>query len=425
MGLFEANPVQKVYGRQKAGSWRMDEGLYRLVGRIQNYAWGGPEFIPKLLGLQPEALTPYAEYWLGAHEKAPSEIVLEDDSTVHLDRFIADNPRRTLGQRAALRYGRLPYLFKVLDVEKPLSIQVHPTKPEAESGFERESKLGIPLDSPKRNYKDDNHKPELMVALGDFWLLHGFLPEAELASVLGEVPEFRALAAVFGHGGYAELYRQVMTMPQEEATAILGPLTERIRRQGESGGWKKSSAEYWVARAVAHGEPGRYDRGLFSLYFFNLVHLKAGQAIFQDAGIPHAYLEGQNVEVMANSDNVLRGGLTEKHVDVPELLRTVRFEGICPSVIEGTPGNNPFEADFAAPTRDFRLSRIQLGKADSYTNSTQSMEIVLVMDGAATMDSGQRHLALGTGQSAVVFGETPYRITAPGEGAALYRVSVP
>ena len=403
----------------------MDEGLYQIEGRIQNYAWGGHEFIPELLGLQPEPHTPYAEYWLGAHAKAPSTIVLEDDSPVHLDRFIADDPHRTLGQRVARRYGRLPYLFKVLDVEKPLSIQVHPTKPEAEAGFERESKLGIPLNSPKRNYKDDNHKPELMVALGDFWLLHGFLPEAELAGVLRDVPEFHALAAVFERGGYAELYSHVMKMPHESVAAMLGPLVERIGRQGQTDGWRKSSAEYWVARIAADGEPGRYDRGLFSIYFFNLVNLKAGQAIFQDAGIPHAYLEGQNVEVMANSDNVLRGGLTEKHVDVPELLHTVRFEGICPRVTEETPINNPFEADFESPTQDFHLSRIQLGKADTYTNSTQSTEIVLVMDGAATMDSGQRHLSLRRGQSAVMFGETRYRITAVNEGTALYRVSVP
>ena len=403
----------------------MNDGLYRIVGRIQNYAWGGPEFIPELLGLQPEPHTAYAEYWLGAHQKAPSEITLEDSKTVRLDRFITDNPRRTLGQRVALRFGRLPYLFKVLDVEKPLSIQVHPTKPEAEAGFERESELGIPLDSPKRNYKDDNHKPELMVALGDFWLLHGFLPEAELFGVLRDVPEFHGLAAVLEQGGTAELYSHVMKMPHESVPAILGPLVERIRRQGEAGGWKKSSAEYWVARIAADGEPGQYDRGLFSIYFFNLVNLKTGQAIFQDAGIPHAYLEGQNVEVMANSDNVLRGGLTEKHVDVPELLRTVRFEGIRPRVIKGTPGDNPFEAHFESPTRDFRLSRIQLGQADTYANSSQSIEIVLVMDGAVTMDSDRRHLSLRKGQSAVVFGETRYRIAAVSEGTALYRVSVP
>ena len=403
----------------------MDDGLYRVVGRIQNYAWGGPEFIPELLGLQPEPHTAYAEYWLGAHQKAPSEIILEDNQTVRLDRFITDNPRRTLGQRVALRFGRLPYLFKVLDVEKPLSIQVHPTKPEAEAGFERESELGIPLESPKRNYKDDNHKPELMVALGDFWLLHGFLPEVELFSVLRDVPEFHALAAVFEHGGYAGLYSHVMKMAHESVAAILGPLAERIRRQGETGGWKKSSAEYWVARIAADGDTGQYDRGLFSIYFFNLVHLKAGQAIFQDAGIPHAYLEGQNVEVMANSDNVLRGGLTEKHVDVPELLRTVRFKGICPKATEGTPGENPFEAHFESPTQDFHLSRIQLGKADTYASSTHSIEIVLVMDGAATMDSDRRHLSLRRGQSAVVFGETRYRIAATSEGTVLYRVSVP
>jgi mannose-6-phosphate isomerase len=403
----------------------MDNGLYQLIGQIQNYAWGGHEFIPELLGMHPEPHTPYAEYWLGAHKKAPSKIILEDNKTVCLDEFIAEYPQRTLGQRVALQYGQLPYLLKVLDVKKPLSIQVHPTKPEAEAGFQRENELGIPLDSSERNYKDDNHKPELMVALSDFWLLHGFLPETQLLSVLRNVPEFHVLLPVFEHGGYAGLYKHVMSTPPEEVDAILGPLVTRIRRKGESDGWERSSAEYWVARAMADNNRDHYDRGLFSIYFFNLVKLRTGQAIFQDAGIPHAYLQGQNVEVMASSDNVLRGGLTEKHVDVPELLRTVRFEGICPRVIEGTPVDNPSETLYESPTQDFRLSRIRLGKGEPYVNSTQSIEIVLLMDGAAAIECGRKHLALSRGQSAGIFGESTFQMTALSEKAALFRASIP
>lgn len=403
----------------------MDDGLHRLLGQIQHYAWGGHEFIPELLGLHPEPHTPYAEYWLGAHASAPSEIILQEDRTVPLDKLIAENPQRALGPRVALKYGQLPYLLKVLDVEKPLSVQVHPTRRQAEAGFERENGLGIPLDSPERNYRDRNHKPELIVALDDFWVLHGFLPEAKLLNVLRDVPEFHILLGVFEDGGHAGLYRHVMNLPSEEVDAILGPLVARIRRKGETHGLEKSSAEYWVARVATDGNGNHYDRGLFSIYFLNLFPLRTGQAIFQDAGIPHTYLQGQNVEIMANSDNVLRGGLTQKHVDVPELLKTIRFEGITPAIIESTPKDNPLEAHYESPTQDFRLSRIHLGKGDTYVNSAQSMEIVLIMDGTAAIESGQKCLSLHRGQSAVVFAGSTCRIETSSEEAVLFRASLP
>jgi mannose-6-phosphate isomerase len=403
----------------------MDDGLYQLLGQIQHYAWGGHEFIPELLGLPPDPHTPYAEYWLGAHTRAPSRVILEENRTVPLDKLIAENPDSVLGPRVALKYGQLPYLLKVLDVANPLSVQVHPTKLEAEAGFEREDELGIPLDSPERNYKDRNHKPELMVALGDFWLLHGFLPEAKLLNVLQDVPEFHVLLGVFEKGGHVGLYRHVMNLPSEEVDAILGPLVRRILRKGETHRLEKSSGEYWAARVAADGNGHHYDRGIFSIYFLNLVSLRTGQAIFQDAGIPHTYLQGQNIEVMANSDNVLRGGLTQKHVDVPELLKTIRFEGTSPVVLERTPKDNPLEAYYESPTQDFRLSRIHFGKGDTYTNSAQSLEIILIMEGAAAIKSGQKHLSLRRGQSAVVFAGSTYRIETSSEEAALFRASLP
>ncbi|MEJ2735477.1 MAG: mannose-6-phosphate isomerase, class I, partial [Anaerolineae bacterium] len=358
------------------------------------------------------------------HAKAPSKVVLDANTQVDLNTLIAEDPERTLGQDVARQYGQLPYLFKVLDVANPLSIQVHPTKSQAETGFERENKQGIPLDSPERNYKDKNHKPELMVALSDFWLLHGFLPEAQITHVLSHVQEFHVFREFFEHGGYAELYRHVMTLPQEEVDGILRPLANRIRTQREVSQLEPFSADYWMARMVRDRGSSQYDRGMFSIYFFNLVHLSKGQAIFQDAGIPHAYLQGQNIEIMANSDNVLRGGLTEKHVDVSELLSTIRFEGVRPRVVEGTDTANPHEASYESPVQDFRLSRIHL-EGDAYTNSTHSTEIVLVMDGVAATESGRERLTLSRGQSIVTFGESTYRIWPLSEEAVLFRVAVP
>jgi mannose-6-phosphate isomerase len=401
------------------------QGWYPLEGKIQHYAWGGREFIPRLLGLDPEPDTPYAEYWLGTHVKAPAEIVRGDGSTVPLDRLIAQYPRETLGAKVAGRFGRLSYLFKVLDVQAPLSIQVHPTKPQAEAGFKKENRAGIPLDAPERNYKDDNHKPELMVALGDFWLLHGFLPPDRLRHVLQAVPEFQTLEGLFDDEGYAGLYRWVMTLPADEVQALLAPLADRLLDKSRGGGLKKASADYWAARVLQDPGEGPYDRGVFSIYFFNLVHLQRGQAIFQDAGIPHSYLEGQNIELMANSDNVLRGGLTPKHVDVAELLEIVEFKGIEPRLIEGHAGDPPPELLYDTPVPDFSLGRIDLGPGDGYARTAYSAEILLVLEGDVRLTGCGKEIALGRGQSAVLFAGTDFRLKAGSDGAELFRAAVP
>jgi mannose-6-phosphate isomerase len=356
----------------------VEKSIFPLLGKVQNYAWGGHRFIPDLVGFEPEPGLKYAEYWLGAHDKAPSEIVLDDRTKVPLNDVVSGQPERILGQEVARRYGRLPFLYKILDVREMLSIQVHPTKAEAEAGFARENDLGIPLDSPVRNYKDNNHKPEIMVALSDFWLLHGFLQKRKILNVLDRVPEFHGLRVFFEKDGYRGLYKQIMEMPVAAVDALLEPLVTRVYQRYKNEELDKSSADYWTARVVDGNQGEHYDRGIFSIYFFNLVHLKEGQAIFQDAGIPHAYLEGQNVELMANSDNVLRGGLTQKHVDVVELLRLTRFEGVSPKVIAGKTKKNFFELFYEAPTRDFLLNRIELPQGSRYEHTARSVEINFV-----------------------------------------------
>jgi mannose-6-phosphate isomerase len=178
----------------------VDKKLFRLVGKIQHYAWGGYNYIPQLLGT-PAGKEPSAEYWMGAHPSAPSAIHLNGD-TLTLDQLISRQPAEVIGAPVWERFKELPYLFKVLDVREMLSIQVHPTKAEAEKGFARENAAGISLNAPHRNYKDANHKPEIMVALSEFWLLHGFLPEDKLANVLHTVPEFNSLKSVYEKEGY-------------------------------------------------------------------------------------------------------------------------------------------------------------------------------------------------------------------------------
>lgn len=403
----------------------VEDRVGRLFGTIQHYSWGGYNFIPRLIGFTPEPGLPYAEYWMGAHETAPSQILQNDGTTRALNEVIREQPTKMLGSHVAERYGRLPFLLKVMDVREMLSIQVHPTKSEAAVGFARENEMGIPLDSPRRNYKDDNHKPELEVALSDFWLLHGFRPEEQLQRILSQVPEFHSLQPIFARRGYFGLYEHVMEMPQVSVNTLLSTLVERVLQKFDSGAFAESSPDYWVAKAIQGKQGGAYDRGIFSIYFFNLVRLKQGQATFQDAGIPHAYLQGQAIEIMANSDNIIRGGLTPKHVDVLELLRLIRFEGGLPEIIEGRPRGNPYEAFYASPSHDFCLSRIQLSQGDLYENTASSIEILLILSGETTLDSADKQMLVKKGESIIVFAGTHYRMRALSEHALLFRASIP
>lgn len=399
-----------------------DPKLFYLKGKVQHYAWGGFTYIPQLLGL-PVTDNPSAEYWMGAHQSAPSE--LEAATPLPLNEYIAANPAETLGPVAAKRFGELPYLFKILDVKDMLSIQVHPTKTEAEKGFARENAEGIPLGAPNRNYKDANHKPEIMVALSEFWLLHGFLPEEKIRKVLQDVPELRSLAGIYEKDGYFGLYKTVMEMPQEKVNTLLRPLAERVLPAYRAGTLQKSDPAFWAARAIDNDPEGmnRLDRGIFSIYFFNIVYASPGEAIFQDAGIPHAYLEGQNAELMANSDNVLRGGLTPKHIDVEELLKHTRFEAVHPKILKGEPIHNGQERIYPTPAPDFVISTILLKTGETYTHTAAAPEIWIVQGGTGKASgSATLELAMGTTVFAA-FGEA-YTITA-NEELVIFKAAIP
>ena len=279
-------------------------GVLPLHGVVQHYDWGGYDFIPGLLGIANSDRRPFAELWMGAHPKAPA---MADVAGVAmpLDRLIAEAPDRILGPSASARFGgRLPYLFKILDVASMLSIQVHPTKEQAAAGFARENAAGIDLGAAERNYKDENHKPEVAVALTDFWMLHGFRPLDQIAEGLRKVPELRSIMPDFSvrlaRAGDAtqarrdllcDLYCAVMTMPQERVDLLLNALVERLATRAPS---DHDVPDYWAARAVEKfpAVGGHRDRGIFSIYLLNLVHLRPGQGTFQPAGTLHAYLEG-------------------------------------------------------------------------------------------------------------------------------------
>ena len=350
--------------------------MYQLKGKVQHYAWGGKEFIPQLLGISNTEKQPFAEYWMGVHSLAPSMVRLTDNAYTGLHDLIRSEPRRYLGSRVVKHYHDLPFLLKILDVREMLSIQVHPSKEEAQKGFDIENSAGIPQDAPHRNYRDNNHKPEMMLALGDFWLLHGFRKEEDLIVALERVGELSALIPLFESKGYKGLYQFVMDMPQEGVNTLLQPLAARILPLYHAGKLSKNDPDFWAARAMVT-YPDYFDRGIFSIYFFNLVHLKPGEAIFQGAGLPHAYLEGQNVELMSNSDNVLRGGLTPKHVDVPELMKHTQFRAVTPEIISPNSGG---EQKMEFPVRDFGLTLAAVNGAYGFT--TDGPEILMVLEGS-------------------------------------------
>ncbi len=395
----------------------------KITGKIQHYSWGGFHFLPQLLNQKNNSLQPYAEYWLGAHPKAPSTLTLDGGETSELDKIIEEKSRSLLGKETTDHYGRLPYLFKILDVHQMLSIQVHPSKEEAEKGFLKENKAGIPLNAPNRNYKDDNHKPEMMVALSEFHLLHGFLEKQLLTERLKAIPELNIFLPLFSRKGFQALYNEVMKMPQEEVNDILGPLLKRILPLYKSNQLEKSNPAFWAARAVDSGMTSKdhIDRGIFSIYFFNLLHLQPGEGIFQAAGIPHAYLEGQNIELMANSDNVLRAGLTQKHIDVEELIKHTRFEGIKPNILR--PNTNETNIDYPCPISDFYLQQIKLKKGETFSVSTYSLEIALLLSGETTV-TNQKELTLKSGEAFMVSAGEKITLKAI-EDTVIFKAGVP
>ncbi len=396
-----------------------------ITGKVQHYAWGGYYYLPKLLNIQVKKGETYAEFWLGTHERGSAEVKTGPEQPVSLKAYIEKYPGQTLGEKAAKTFGRLPYLLKVLDVKDMLSIQVHPSKEDAQIAFDAENERGIDLASPKRNFKDNNHKPELMLALSEFWLLHGFKSPRALQGVLREIPELHFLVPIFGGDNYKKLYRHVMEMPQPQVDRHLKTLLDRIIPHYQNGKLNKDKEDFWAARAaLTYSQEDHIDRGIFSIYFFNLLHLQPGQAVFQDAGLPHAYLEGQNVEIMSNSDNVLRGGLTPKYVDVPELLKHVKFEATIPDIITGKPADAETLA-YPTPAPDFELSRMQIAKGQSKTLVSHSAEIFLIFSGSAEVAENERiGFKRNKGEAWVTFDGATSTIMAL-EDTIIYQASIP
>ena len=394
---------------------------YKLQGIHRHYEWGGKSFIPKLMHVENVTGKPFAEYWMGAHPSAPA-IVATAEGQKTLDQMIQANKVHFLGTNTADQFGSLPYLFKILDVEKMLSIQVHPSKGNAEIGFLKEQEAGVPIDATNRNYKDQNHKPEVMVALSDFWLLHGFMPALALKERLTSLAPLETLLSHFGQDDYAGLYSYVMRLDQNAVDEILKPLLELAVQEVAAGKVDKSSPHFWANRYYGGIVPtSNIDKGILSIYILNIVNVPKHHGVFQGAGLLHAYLEGQNIELMANSDNVLRGGLTPKHIDIEELLQHIKFEPTYPSILKGDLTNSN-EVLFPCPVPDFGLTKITLTPGETYTNQTHSFEMFLVMQGDVLLEE----IELKPGELAAVKAGAAYRIQQTGsETAVIFKSFVP
>jgi mannose-6-phosphate isomerase len=359
---------------------------------------------------------------MGAHPSA-SAVLVNDEGEVTLYDAIRQNPEQYIGKKVFEQFGELPYLFKILDVRDMLSIQVHPNKEEAVKGYEAEEAAGVPLSAPNRNYKDKNHKPEVMVALSEFWLLHGFLEEDALLDTLRTVPEFEGLDTIFLQDGYRGLYKYVMQLQQEEVNRLLTPLVQRELDAKQAGALSKHQPGWWAGKLFEKdGITGDIDRGVFSIYFFNIVKALPGEAVFQGAGIPHAYLEGQNAELMANSDNVLRGGLTPKHVDVPELLKHTIFEGTKVNILAGEKHQGG-EVLYHCPVPDFGISKIAILPGQELQVQTSSLEIIVVLEGSLQV-AGANTVHARKGEAIAILPEEAYSITTT-TGTLAYRAFVP
>lgn len=357
--------------------------MQQLEGAIRKYDWGSTSSIPSLLGCAEDG-KPWAELWLGAHPSAPSVV---GESRTPLDELIAADPAAQLGTAVTDRFGSLPFLFKVLAAAAPLSLQAHPSVPQAEAGYAREDAAGIPIDAPNRSFRDRFHKPELICALTDFHALCGFRDPVATLDVLATIDTaaldpIRDRLAVFSDvDGLGPLLEYLLTLPATDAAALVAPV---VAACGVPGSDRHADVR---AMAAALGERYPGDAGVVTALLLNLVHLKPGEALFLDAGSLHAYLGGTGVEIMANSDNVLRGGLTTKHIDIPTLLEVVDARPIEPVVQR--PALVRGIASYDTPVPEFLLDRLDLDGSATVSGPA----ILLCTDGA--VDAGSFSLERG------------------------------
>lgn len=399
--------------------------MYKLDNPLRPYAWGSTTAIAELLGKEPSG-GPEAELWIGAHPDSPSKVLGHGDSGTALDTLISSDPDRALGALTLEAFGeRLPFLMKVLAAAAPLSLQVHPSPEQAREGFERENAASVPQEASHRNYRDAFSKPEMIFALTDFDALCGFRPVSESAEIFAGIfrliEERRGWAPVILRSvvddlaipdpatALQEAFTRLLTGGEETRTAVdvvIAVAEELAPASGAHSGTDHLRSAMATAIQLNGHHPG--DPGVLVALLLNRVTLRPGQALYLPAGNVHAYLEGLGIEVMASSDNVLRGGLTPKHVDIAELLKTVEFTALDLPLVtaESTPLGQEL---YCPPFDEFQLQRLELPVAFGDTAASVDIPlaqngpaVVVVLSGSVVLDSPKGDLILHRGDSAFI-----------------------
>jgi mannose-6-phosphate isomerase len=375
-----------------------------LHNAVRPYAWGSRTAIAELLGKPVPAPHPEAELWMGAHPGGPSRLVEPDGDERSLLDVLAADPDGQLGPALAARWGgRLPFLLKVLAADEPLSLQAHPSAVQAAEGYAREEAAGIPRDAKNRNYPDPTAKPELICALTEFHALAGFADPDRTVRLLrgldgpGLAHYTELLAGQPDADGLRALFTTWITLPQQALDQLLPQLLDSCVRQVKERG--EFDLECRTVLELGEAYPG--DAGVLAAMLLNRIVLKPGEAIYLPAGNPHAYLRGTGIEILANSDNVLRCGLTPKHVDVPELLRVLDFSYGRMPVQEGDEVA-PHHYVYPTPASEFELSRLQWDSdGTSVRVDHTGPQVLICVDGAVTLRRADGvELPLRRGESA-------------------------
>ncbi|WP_455846135.1 mannose-6-phosphate isomerase [Pantoea agglomerans] len=387
--------------------------MQKLNNSLQNYAWGSKTALTELYGIENPQGLPMAELWMGAHPKSPSTVEVNGEAR-SLREVIDADKAATLGKAVAERFGELPFLFKVLCADQPLSIQVHPSKAAAEQGFARENAAGIPLSAAERNYKDANHKPELVYALTPFQAMNGFRELHEIVSLLepvaGAHPQIAHFLENANEANLAKLFATLLSLQDEAKSRAIGVLKSALNaREGEP--WQ-------TIKSIAIDYPD--DSGLFSPLLLNVITLQPGEAMFLFAETPHAYLKGVALEVMANSDNVLRAGLTPKFIDIPELLANLKFQAKPAATLLTQPQRNGETLNFPIPVEDFSFAIHGLSAAPQAL-AQNSAALLFCIEGQAVIEKSGQQLVLKPGESCfVAANESPVNAAGTGRLARVF-----
>jgi len=362
--------------------------IYKMVNPVQRYEWGSHRFIQELLGTRADIGSPVAELWMGAHPRS-SSFIAALDRPLHL--LIAENPEKWVGQASAIDNNpQLPFLFKILAARLPLSIQAHPNLDAARMGFNQENSLGIPIDYPKRLYKDPNHKPELLLALTEFHALCGFRDHSQILSHIMALIDYSQFSYLLDYvrdpsdPSLMNLFKYLISTDKHTASAIIDSYLSGLSKVAHDPSYIPL---YSWSHRLAECYPG--DIGILAPMLMNIVTLSPFQALYIPPGVLHSYLEGSGAEIMANSDNVLRCALTPKHIDSDELLKVALIQPSIPQIIKAICVND-CETSYSAPVKEFALTVIRLRSTDHHQFSPAGFPLILFcLDGSFTlMDKG-------------------------------------